>query len=171
MTGSLIQRWTPWGREAQRCCSSGSVANRSAHWADLGTKMFSEHSYCAASALHSGTTVGDQKLLLYLVNDLTVEEHIADPFTIKWTFEQLIQPADYWRHLIVLRSAPAFYLTALKKLIPGFSHEMKHLHLADGHVIPVQDFMTLYIYKEIFVDRCYDLTFDKISSTNSRRRC
>jgi FkbM family methyltransferase len=33
--------------------------------------------------------------------------------------------------------------------------------LADGHVIPVRDFMTLYIYKEIFVDRCYDLTFDQ----------
>jgi FkbM family methyltransferase len=83
------------------------------------------------------------------------------PWRLKWTFEQLIQPADYWRHSIVLRSAPAFYLTALKKLIPGFSHDMKHLHLADGHVIPVQDFMTLYIYKEIFVDRCYDLTFDR----------
>jgi FkbM family methyltransferase len=63
-------------------------------------------------------------------------------------------------HSAVLRSAPAFYFTALRKLIPGLSSETKYLQLADGYVIPVRDFMTLYIYKEIFVDRCYDLTFD-----------
>jgi FkbM family methyltransferase len=49
----------------------------------------------------------------------------------------------------------------MAKLIPGFSTEMKYLKLTDGHVIPVRDFMTLYIYKEIFVDRCYDMTFDR----------
>jgi FkbM family methyltransferase len=46
-------------------------------------------------------------------------------------------------------------------MIPGFSSGIRYLALADGHVIPVRDFMTLYIYKEIFVDRCYDLTFDQ----------
>jgi FkbM family methyltransferase len=83
------------------------------------------------------------------------------PWRLKWTLEQLIQPADYRRHSLVLRSAPAFYFTTLRKLIPGFSKEMNYLQLADGHVIPVRDFMTLYIYKEIFVDRCYDMTFDR----------
>jgi FkbM family methyltransferase len=58
-----------------------------------------------------------------------------------------------------LQSASAFYATTLTKLLPGLSPEMKYLALTDGHVIPVRDFMTLYIYKEIFVDRCYDLTF------------
>ena len=82
------------------------------------------------------------------------------PWRLKWTLEQLVQPTDYRKHSAVLRSAPAFYFTTIRKLIPGLSSEMKYLQLADGHVIPVRDFMTLYIYKEIFVDRCYDVTFD-----------
>ena len=47
------------------------------------------------------------------------------------------------------------------KAHPCLSPDMKYLPLTDGHVIPVRDFMTLYIYKEIFVDGCYDLTFDR----------
>jgi FkbM family methyltransferase len=83
------------------------------------------------------------------------------PWRVKWTLAQFVQPADYRKHSAVLQSAPAFYFTALEKLIPGLSSDMKYLALTDGHVIPVRDFMTLYIYKEIFVDRCYDLTFDQ----------
>jgi FkbM family methyltransferase len=83
------------------------------------------------------------------------------PWRLKWALEQFSQPAEYRKHSAVLRSAPAFYFTALEKLIPGLSSEMKYLALTDGHIIPVRDFMTLYIYKEIFVDRCYDLTFDR----------
>ena len=82
------------------------------------------------------------------------------PWRLKWTLAQFAQLAEYRKHSAVLRSAPAFYLTALNKLVPGLSPEMKYLALTDGHVIPVQDFMTLYIYKEIFIDRCYDLNFD-----------
>jgi FkbM family methyltransferase len=74
---------------------------------------------------------------------------------------QFCHLAEYRKHSAVLRSAPAFYFTVLEKMIPGFSSGMRYLALADGHVIPVRDFMTLYIYKEIFVDRCYDLTFDQ----------
>jgi FkbM family methyltransferase len=74
---------------------------------------------------------------------------------------QFAEPAAYRRHSAILRSPSAFYFTTLKKIIPGLSPEMKYLALADGHFIPVQNFMTLYIYKEIFVDRCYDLTLDR----------
>lgn len=83
------------------------------------------------------------------------------PWRLKWTLAQFAQPADYRKHSAVLQSAPAFYFTALEKLMPGLSPEMKYLALTDGHVIPVRDFMTLYIYKEIFVDRCYDLILDQ----------
>jgi FkbM family methyltransferase len=83
------------------------------------------------------------------------------PWRLRWTLAQFVQLAEYRKHSAVLRSAPAFYFTTLAKLIPGFSSEMKYLALADGHVVPVRDFMTLYIYKEIFVDRCYDVTFDQ----------
>lgn len=82
------------------------------------------------------------------------------PWRLKWTLAQFAQPADYRKHSAVLKSAPAFYFTALEKLIPALSPDIKYLPLTDGHVVPVRDFMTLYIYKEIFVDRCYDLTLD-----------
>jgi hypothetical protein len=83
------------------------------------------------------------------------------PWRLKWTLAQFAQHAEYRKHSAVLKSALAFYYTTLKKLVPGLSPEMKYLALADGHVIPVRDFMTLYIYKEIFVDRCYDLALDQ----------
>ncbi len=82
------------------------------------------------------------------------------PWRLKWTLAQFARPAEYRKHSDVLRSAHTFYFTTLEKLIPGFSPEMRYLALA-GHVSPVRDFMTLYIYKEIFVDRCYDLILDQ----------
>jgi FkbM family methyltransferase len=54
-----------------------------------------------------------------------------------------------------------FYLTLLLKFIPGFSRKIVKLALKDGHVIAVREFMTLYVYKEIFIDRCYDVTVDR----------
>lgn len=83
------------------------------------------------------------------------------PWRLRWTLAQFSHLTEYRKHSAVLRSAPAFYFTILEKMIPGFSSGIRYLALADGHVIPVRDFMTLYIYKEIFVDRCYDLTFDQ----------
>jgi FkbM family methyltransferase len=83
------------------------------------------------------------------------------PWRLKWALAQFTQPAEYRKHSAVLQSARAFYLTTLEKLIPKLSSEVTYLALTDGHLIPVRDFMTLYIYKEIFVDRCYDLTFDQ----------
>jgi FkbM family methyltransferase len=83
------------------------------------------------------------------------------PWRVRWTLAQFAQSGEYRKHSEVLRSPPAFYLTTLEKLIPGLSSREKHLALTDGHVIPVRDFMTLYIYKEVFVDRCYDLKLDR----------
>ena len=77
------------------------------------------------------------------------------PWKLKWTLAQRARPAEYRKHSADLRSAPSFYFTTLEKLVPGFSPEVKYLALANGHVIPVQVFMPLSIYKEIFVDR-YD---------------
>ena len=50
-------------------------------------------------------------------------------------------------------------------MIPGLSPGTISLTLVDGHVIPVREFMTLYIYKEIFVDGCYDLPLDRSDPT------
>jgi FkbM family methyltransferase len=83
------------------------------------------------------------------------------PWRVKWTLAQFIQPNGYRNHAAVLQSPSSFYLATLEKLIPGLSWRVKYLALTDGHVVPVRDFMTLYIYKEIFVDRCYDLSFER----------
>jgi FkbM family methyltransferase len=89
------------------------------------------------------------------------EVPVRVPWRLKWTLGQFAQPAEYRKHSAVLRSAPQFYFTTLGKLIPGLSTELEYLELTDGHVIPVRDFMTLYIYKEIFVDCCYDVPLDQ----------
>jgi FkbM family methyltransferase len=89
-----------------------------------------------------------------------MEQAVRIPWRLKWTLAEFAS-LDYRKHSAVLQSAPAFYVTALAKFIPGVSPDVKYLPLRDGHVIPVRDFMTLYIYKEIFVDRCYDLSFDR----------
>jgi len=83
------------------------------------------------------------------------------PWRVKWTVAQFVQPNGYRNHAAALQSPSSFYLTTLEKLIPGLSSRVKYLALTDGHVVPVRDFMTLYIYKEIFVDRCYDLSFNR----------
>lgn len=83
------------------------------------------------------------------------------PWRLKWAWAQFTEPTEYRKHSAVLKSARSFYWTTLEKLVPGRSSEVTYLPLADGHFIPVRDFMTLYIYKEIFVDRCYDLTLDQ----------
>lgn len=83
------------------------------------------------------------------------------PWRLKWTLAQFLQLHEYRKHSAALHSPIAFYMTTLGKLIPGLSSKVRYLTLNDGHVIPVRDFMTLYIYKEIFVDHCYDLTLDR----------
>ncbi len=68
---------------------------------------------------------------------------------------------DYGKHSHALRSPMQFYWAALRKLIPRLSSAAIMLALKDGRVIPVREFMTLFIYKEIFVDGCYDVTIDR----------
>jgi len=84
---------------------------------------------------------------------------------LKWALHQFVDLGGYRKHSQVLESPVQFYLAVLRKLIPGISAEAIMLALKDGHVIPVREFMTLYIYKEIFVDRCYDVTVDRSDPT------
>jgi FkbM family methyltransferase len=97
----------------------------------------------------------------WLLSGIREEVLMLLPWRLRWAFAQFTQPTEYRKHSAVLKSAPAFYLTTLEKLIPRLSSGVTYLTLTDGHFIPVRDFMTLYIYKEIFVDHCYDLTFDR----------
>jgi FkbM family methyltransferase len=60
------------------------------------------------------------------------------------------------KHKQILLSPIKYRLALLLKLIPGLWTSTIDLKLKNGGVISVKDFMTLYIFKEIFVDHCYD---------------
>lgn len=78
-------------------------------------------------------------------------------FRLKWTLGQLGDMGAYRRHADVLQAPMQYYLGLLRKLVPGLHRNAIRLQLKDGHSIPVREFMTLYAYNEIFVDRCYDV--------------
>lgn len=80
---------------------------------------------------------------------------------MKWALRQFADSGGYRKHSEVLQSPAQFYVAMVRKFIPGISQEPITLALKDGHAIPVHEFMTLYVYKEIFVDRCYDVVVDR----------
>ena len=50
-----------------------------------------------------------------------------------------------------------YYAALAAKFLPGIYRAPIDLVLRDGGRLRVREFMSLYIYKEIFVDRCYDV--------------
>jgi FkbM family methyltransferase len=79
---------------------------------------------------------------------------------VGWAVRQFTDWGAYREHGTLLKSPAQFYRAVIRKLIPNASPGVIDLTLKDGHAIPVRDFMTLFIYKEIFVDRCYDVSID-----------
>lgn len=77
-------------------------------------------------------------------------------FRFGWAFKQFFSIREFFFHRAVLKSPWKFYYFILLKLIPGLHKQAVDLTLLSGGVIRVREFMTLYIYKEIFIDRCYD---------------
>lgn len=77
-------------------------------------------------------------------------------FRIKWALSQC-SPSQWRRHGAVLVSRSRFYSALLLKLVPGLSKRPIELRLKEGGRFLVYEFMTLYIYNEIFVGKCYDV--------------
>jgi FkbM family methyltransferase len=61
------------------------------------------------------------------------------------------------KHSRVLSSPWRYWATLLLKLVPAVWPFPVELRLKAGGVVTVEEFMTLFIYKEIFVDGCYDV--------------
>lgn len=80
---------------------------------------------------------------------------------LNWALRQLADLRGYQKQSRTLQSPAQFYFAMLKKLIPGLFPAEIMLRLKGGNAIPVREFMTLYIYKEIFVDHCYDVAINK----------
>ena len=75
---------------------------------------------------------------------------------LNWIKNEAFDLSEYKKHKRELKSPLDFYLAVLVKAIPNFWKKPIRLRLRKGGEFKVVDFMTLYIYKEIFVDQCYD---------------
>jgi FkbM family methyltransferase len=75
---------------------------------------------------------------------------------LNWTIDEVLTPSNYTNHNKALKSSWKFWLTLVLKFVPNVWKNPILLRLKDGGAFFVKDFMTLYIYKEVFVDKCYD---------------
>ena len=77
---------------------------------------------------------------------------------LKWILRQFCSRRMFRRNRELLDNPLAYYASLLLKAIPGLYPRPIRLRLCNGpYVIPVESFMTAYIYKEIFADGDYDL--------------
>ncbi|MBC7915493.1 MAG: FkbM family methyltransferase [Pyrinomonadaceae bacterium] len=75
---------------------------------------------------------------------------------LNWTLEEIFTSQNYSNHVATLKSSWRFWFALVVKFIPGLWKGSILLRLKEGGAFYVKNFMTLYIYKEIFVDKCYD---------------
>lgn len=78
---------------------------------------------------------------------------------LKWTLAEISNLSNFYKHNQTLHSSWKFWLAIVAKFVPSLWVFPIRLYLKNGGVVNVMDFMTLYIYKEIFVDNCYDFPF------------
>lgn len=76
---------------------------------------------------------------------------------LNWALAEVSESSNFARHRRALRGAWKFWAAMVLKFVPHVWPFTIRLNLSQGGVIAVDQFMTLFIYKEIFVDGCYDL--------------
>jgi FkbM family methyltransferase len=76
---------------------------------------------------------------------------------LRWAIAEISDTSNFAKHSQALHSSWKFWVALVLKLVPGVWPFTIQLRLRQGGVVAVKEFMTLYIYKEIFVDGCYDL--------------
>jgi FkbM family methyltransferase len=75
---------------------------------------------------------------------------------LNWIRKEAFTFSDYKKHRSQLKNPLKFYLAIIVKAIPNFWKKPVRFQLRNGGSFNVSHFMTLYIYKEIFIDGCYD---------------
>ena len=75
---------------------------------------------------------------------------------LNWALGQIFTLANYKKHSAVLSSPMMFWLALILKFYPNFYAKPIILGLKNGGQLLVREFMTLYIYSEIFVEGIYD---------------
>lgn len=76
---------------------------------------------------------------------------------LNWVFSQVSDLSNLSKHRQLLHSSWMFWMAILLKLVPRLWPFSINLQLRKGGIITVDEFMTLFIYKEIFADGCYDI--------------
>jgi len=74
----------------------------------------------------------------------------------KWAISQIFNLSNYAKHQKALVSSSKYWFALIIKFFPGIYDKPIQLKLRAGGVFCVVDFMSLYIYNEIFIDKSYD---------------
>lgn len=78
------------------------------------------------------------------------------PFRPRFAARRLLNFEYYRRLARILANPLRFDWVLLKKILPSSSKEPVDLTLRDGKVIRVEEFWTLFLFDEIFVENCYE---------------
>lgn len=75
---------------------------------------------------------------------------------MRWAAKRLFSVENLKNQNRNLANPSAYYAALMLKLIPGLHRSPLQLHLKNGTRLFIRDFMSLYIYHEIFLDQVYD---------------
>lgn len=75
---------------------------------------------------------------------------------LNWTINQIFTFSNYKRHKAVLNSSSLYWIALIIKFFPNLYKHPILLRLKNGGTISIVDFMSLYIYNEIFIEGGYD---------------
>lgn len=78
-------------------------------------------------------------------------------FRLNWAVRQFASRGGWAANRALLEAPWKFYYSLFAKLVPGLHRGVIALKLRTGQVIAIREFMSLFIYKEIFIDGCYDI--------------
>jgi FkbM family methyltransferase len=75
---------------------------------------------------------------------------------LRWTLKEIFTFENYIQQKKTLYFPWKYWITLLLKLFPGLWPKPVLFKLRKGGVFSVKEFMFLYIYREVFIDKCYD---------------
>lgn len=78
---------------------------------------------------------------------------------LNWTLQQIFTIRNYRKHHQILHASWKYWLTLILKFFPSIYKSPICLKLKMGGSFIVKEFMTLYIYNEIFAEKSYDYPF------------
>jgi FkbM family methyltransferase len=87
------------------------------------------------------------------------------PWRLSWTLSHLSNPGYIAKHRRELVAPWKFWLGLLLKSLPAAGSFPIELPLKRGGSLTADEFITLYLYKKIFVDGCYDVPMSPAPST------